>query len=154
MFFENLILNIELILSFLYLHKSKKYKMFLKIGFTIISTLILSCGTTEKQTTSTTETTTTGETNTTNEKMDAKKMMATGYLLGTIVYSDKEGDCPYTIQMPGDKMEFYYLDPINLDESYKKDGQKVWIKFAGLRRMNRCDKATPAEITDIKKEDN
>ncbi len=128
--------------------------MFLKIGLAFISALILSCGTTEKQTNTTAETTTTStttETNTDNEKMDAKKMMAAGYLLGTIVYSDKEGDCPYTIQMPGDKMEFYYLDPINLEESYKKDGQKVWIKFAGLRRMNRCDKATPAEITDIKK---
>lgn len=133
--------------------------MFLKIGFTIFSTLILSCGTTEKQTktTSTSETTTstetssTSETTTNSEIMDPQKMMAAGYLLGTIVYSDKEGDCPYTIQMPGDKMEFYYLDPINLEEKYKKDGQKVWIKFNGLRRMNRCDKATPAEITDIKK---
>ncbi len=130
--------------------------MFLKIGLAIISTLILSCGTTEKktQTTSTSETTTSSETTSTTsttETMDPKKMMAAGYLLGTIVYSDKEGDCPYTIQMPGDKMEFYYLDPINLEETYKKDGLKVWIKFAGLRRMNRCDKATPAEIIDIKK---
>ncbi len=128
--------------------------MFLKIGLAIFSTLILSCGTTEKQTTTTTETTTTTtttETNGNNEKMDAQKMMAAGYLLGTIVYSDKDGDCEYTIQMPGDKMEFYYLDPINLDEGFKIDGQKVWIKFNGLRRMNRCDKATPAEIVDIKK---
>ncbi|MDP2686355.1 MAG: hypothetical protein Q8O62_03980 [Aequorivita sp.] len=136
--------------------------MFLKIGFAIFSTLLLSCGTTEKRTqdASTPETTTTAETivttdtdetGTTTETMDPQKMKAAGYFLGTIVYSDKEGDCPYTIQMPGDKMEFYYLDPINLEEKYKKDGQKVWIKFNGLRRMNRCDKATPAEITDIKK---
>ncbi len=133
--------------------------MFLKIGFTIFSTLILSCGTTEKQSQSTstsaattaTETGSTSETTTTNEIMNPQKMMAAGYLMGTIVYSDKEGDCPYTIQMQGDKMESYYLDPINLEEKYKRDGQKVWIKFNGLRRMNRCEKATPAEITDIKK---
>ncbi|MEH6763590.1 MAG: hypothetical protein V7655_03735 [Aequorivita antarctica] len=126
--------------------------MFLKTGLAIFSTLILSCGTTEKQTqtTSTSETTTT-ETTTNTETVDSLKMLAAGYLLGTIVYSDKEGDCPYTIQMPGDKMEFYYLDPINLEEAYKIDGQKVWIKFNGLRRMNRCDKATPAELVDIKK---
>lgn len=126
--------------------------MFLKTGLAIFSTLILSCGTTEKQTqtTSTSETTTT-ETTTNMETVDSLKMLAAGYLLGTIVYSDKEGDCPYTIQMPGDKMEFYYLDPINLEEAYKIDGQKVWIKFNGLRRMNRCDKATPAELVDIKK---
>lgn len=131
--------------------------MFLKIALTVITLTLLSCGSAEKQTTSTPETSTTTETtiatetNTDNENMDTKKLMAAGYMLGTIVYSDKEGDCPYTIQMPGDKMEFYYLDPVNLEESYKKDGQKVWIKFAGLRRMNRCDKATPAEITAIKK---
>ena len=130
--------------------------MFLKTALSIVALTLLSCGSTEKQTTSTAETTTTEatietETNTDNEKMDAQKLMAAGYILGTIVYSDKEGDCPYTIQMPGDKMEFYYLDPVNLEEKFKKDGQKVWIKFNGLRRMNRCDKATPAEITSIKK---
>ncbi len=125
--------------------------MFLKIGLAIFSTLILSCGTTEKQTQTTSTTETTSETTSNTETIDPQKMMVAGYLLGTIIYSDKEGDCPYTIQMPGDKMEFYYLDPINLEETYKKDGQKVWIKFNGLRRMNRCDKATPAEITDIKK---
>lgn len=130
--------------------------MFLKTALTIIALTLLSCGSTEKQTRSTAETTTTEatietETNTDNEKMDAQKLRAAGYILGTIVYSDKEGDCPYTIQMPGDKMEFYYLDPVNLEEKFKKDGQKVWIKFNGLRRMNRCDKATPAEITSIKK---
>jgi len=121
--------------------------MFLKVGLAIFSTIILSCGTTEKQT----QTTSTEETTSSEETVDPQKMMGEGYLLGTIVYSDKEGDCPYTIQMPGDKMEFYYLDPINLEEEFKKDGQKVWIKFNGLRRMNRCDKATPAELADIKK---
>ncbi|MEM0517928.1 MULTISPECIES: hypothetical protein [Aequorivita] len=121
--------------------------MFLKIGIAIFSTLILSCGTTVKQT----ESTSTEETTSKEETVDPQKMIAAGYMLGTIIYSDKENDCPYTIQMPGDKMEFYYLDPINLDETYKVDGLKVWVKFNGLRRMNRCDKATPAEITDIKK---
>ncbi len=126
--------------------------MLLKTGLAIFSTLILSCGTTEKQTqTTSTSETTTSETTTNTETVDPQKMRGEGYLLGTIVYSDKEGDCPYTIQMPGDKMEFYYLDPINLDEEFKKDGQKVWIKFNGLRRMNRCDKATPAQLVDIKK---
>ncbi|MBK5212637.1 MAG: hypothetical protein JJE55_03115 [Flavobacteriaceae bacterium] len=127
--------------------------MFLKTTLLIFSAFILSCGTTKKQTetTSTSETTTIVETIENNEIMNPQKMIAAGYLLGTIVYSDKEGDCPYTIQMPGDKMEFYYLDPINLEEKYKKDGQKVWIKFGGLERMNRCDKATPAQVIDMKK---
>lgn len=126
--------------------------MFLKIGIAIFSTIIVSCGTTEKQTqTTSTSETTSSESTTNTETLDSIKMLAEGYTLGTIVYSDKEGDCPYTIQMPGDKMEFYYLDPINLEESFKVDGQKVWIKYNGLRRMNRCDKATPAEVVDMKK---
>ncbi len=133
--------------------------MFLKAVLALYTLTLLGCGSTEKQT----QTTSTSETNTTisettseeittnNETMDPKKLMAEGYILGTVIYSDKEDDCPYKIQMPGDKMEFYYLDPINLEEKFKKDGQKVWIKFNGLRRMNRCDNATPAEITAIKK---
>ncbi|MCZ4317584.1 hypothetical protein O4H26_01140 [Aequorivita viscosa] len=121
----------------------------LKMILVFFSAIILSCGSTEKQTQSatTSETTTTTET---SETVDPQKMIAEGYTLGTIIYSEKEGDCPYTIQMPGDKMEFFYLDPINLEEVYKKDGLKVWVKFTGLRRMNRCDRATPAEINDIK----
>ncbi len=130
--------------------------MFLKSVLLVFSAFILSCGSTDKQpqtstNSETTTTTTASESSTSSGNLDPQKLMAEGYMLGTIVFSDKEGDCPYTIQMPGDKMEFYYLDPVNLDEKYKVDGQKVWIKFNGLRTMNRCDKATPAEITDIKK---
>ncbi|WP_347373376.1 hypothetical protein [Aequorivita sp. Q41] len=125
--------------------------MLLKISLLAFSVVILSCGTTENQTITTAVSTTPSETTTNTGSVNPEKMAQAGYLLGTVVYSDKEGDCEYTIQMPGDKMEYYYLDPINLEENYKKDGQKVWLKFAGLRRMNRCDKATPAEILDIKK---
>lgn len=135
--------------------------MFLKTALSIIAFSLLSCGAAENQTqtSSNSETTSTASetaaettsTTTDTDTLNPQQLMADGYLLGIIVYSDKDGDCPYTIQMPGDKMEFYYLDPVNLDEKYKKDGQKVWIKFNGLRRMNRCDKATPAEITAIRK---
>jgi|SRR5690606_16500491 len=135
--------------------------MLLKIASTFVLLTLLSCGSTEKktQTTSNLETNTISEINssettsteTDTEIMNLQKLKAEGYILGTIVYSDKEGDCPYTIQMRGDKMESYYLDPVNLEEKYKKDGQKVWFKFNGLRRMNRCNNASPVEITAIKK---
>lgn len=135
----------------------KTNEMILKTAFAIFSTLILSCGTAEKQTQTnttsqtTSETTSTTVTTTNNEIMNSQKMMADGFKLGTIEYSDKEDDCPYTIKMVDDNKESYYLDPTNLEENYKKDGQKVWIKFNGLRRMNRCDKANPVELVDIKK---
>ncbi len=121
--------------------------MFLKTTLTIFSALVISCGTTEKQT----QVASTEEIIKIEETIDPLIMKAEGYLLGTIIYSDKESDCPYTIQMPGNKMEFYYLDPMNLEENFKVDGQKVWVKFNGLRRMNRCDNAVPAEIVDMKK---
>lgn len=83
--------------------------------------------------------------------MDEQKLMADGFLKGIIVHSEMEGDCPYTIKLESDPEEYYYLDPINLEERFKKDGEQVWIKFHGLRRMNRCNKANPVEILEIKK---
>lgn len=109
---------------------------------------MFACGSTTK-TSESAEVTTTETPN----KMTPQEMIQAGYLEGTIMFSDVEGDCPYTIRMKGDKMEFYYLDPINLEESFKKDGKNVWIKFTGLRQMNRCPRATPIEINDIKKRD-
>ena len=41
------------------------------------------------------------------------------------------------------------LDPINLEESMKKDGLKVWVTYQGLRMMNRCEKANPVSIVEI-----
>ena len=45
----------------------------------------------------------------------------------------------------------YYLDPMNLTDEYKKHGEKVWVKYSGLRRMNRCIKANPVSINEIEK---
>jgi uncharacterized protein YceK len=78
------------------------------------------------------------------------KMMENGFKMGTIVASKVEGDCPYTIQLVDDNYS-YYLDPINLDASFKKHGEKIWLKFAGLKMMNRCEKANPISIIEIQK---
>ena len=45
----------------------------------------------------------------------------------------------------------YHLDPINITEEFKKDGEKIWIKFGGLKMMNRCEKANPISIIEIQK---
>ena len=84
-----------------------------------------------------------------NSEMSAK-MIEDGFKMGTIVASKAEGDCPFTIQMEGEDKP-YFLDPINLDESFKKNGQKVWFTFNGLRMMNRCEKANPVSIVEMKK---
>ncbi len=78
-----------------------------------------------------------------------KSMMEAGFLKGTVIYSEKEGDCPYTIDLESEDYN-YLLDPINLEEKYKKDGASVWVKFGGLRMANRCVKANPVSITEIR----
>ena len=80
-------------------------------------------------------------------QIDETAMKEKGFTSGVIVYSDKEGDCAYTIS--ADNGATY--DPINLEDEYKSDGMKVWFTFRGLRMMNRCAKANPIDIEEIKK---
>jgi hypothetical protein len=78
------------------------------------------------------------------------KMTSNGFKMGTIVTSEEEGDCAITIQLE-DKDYQYFLDPINLEEGFKTNGEKVWVKFNGLRMANRCIKANPVSIVEIQK---
>ncbi len=115
----------------------------LKLSFiTAFAFFISCCGTKERSVQSNT-----------NEEITVmaheKKMIEDGFMKGTIVYSEKENDCPYTIRVEAD--EPYFLDPINLDRAYKSDGAKVWFTFTPLRRMNRCEKANPVNITEMEK---
>ncbi len=77
-----------------------------------------------------------------------KEMTEAGFKKANVLYSAKEGDCPYTLKIDG---ESYLFDPINLEETYKKPNLEVWVKYRSLRIPNRCDKASPVEITEIKK---
>ncbi len=114
---------------------------FLKISLLLFSVLLFSCNSTNKTATNNTETET---------QMDAKKMMEEGFIKGVIVTSNKEGDCPITIQVET-KEGTTLFDPINITEEYKKEGEKIWFKFGGLRMMNRCIKANPISIIEIQK---
>jgi hypothetical protein len=77
------------------------------------------------------------------------KMINEGYTEGTIIFSDEPDDCAYTIQLEGNDNVMY--DPMNLDVTFQKHDEKIWFTFSPLRRMNRCIKANPIYITDIKK---
>jgi len=79
--------------------------------------------------------------------MSDAKMIEAGFKQGTIEASTVEGDCPFVIKMDGEQS--YFLDPINLEETYKKDGMKLWFTFRPLRMANRCKKANPVEIEDM-----
>lgn len=89
------------------------------------------------------------ETATTETVNKDDKMIKEGYIKGTIVFSDKPDDCPYTIQLEGNDNLMY--DPINLDVKFQKHDDKIWFTFNQLRRMNRCLKANPISLIDIKK---
>ena len=91
----------------------------------------------------------TKDTSTTNEmaKMDVQQeMMEQGFTKGTIVYSDIEGDCEYTIKLEDGRM----FESTDLKEEFKKADMEVWFKFQPLRRMNKCKKANPVGISEMK----
>ena len=109
-------------------------------AFFILATIV-SCSSTKTKDGSNENTTTEAATK------DAK-MLSEGYTKGTIVFSEKADDCAYTIQLEGKDNLMY--DPINLDVKFQKHGAKIWFTFDPLRRMNRCIKANPIHIADIK----
>ncbi|MBX2829103.1 MAG: hypothetical protein KTR22_13135 [Flavobacteriaceae bacterium] len=77
------------------------------------------------------------------------EMQADGYQKGVVLAGDgKEGSCAFVIDIKGGFAE-QIVDPTNLDDSYKTNDQKIWLKFRGLRMMNRCPEARPVEITEI-----
>ena len=112
----------------------------------LIATLLLALFLTNCSSTKTT----TAITETKNTMEGEKKMIENGFLAGEIVASTKENDCPFAIEVGGAD-GVYYLDGINLEEEYKKGGEKIWFKFTPLRMMNRCDKANPITITEIQR---
>ena len=115
---------------------------YLKTSLVLFAFMILSSCTSKK--------TTTDAMTDTERTASNTKMMENGFKMGTIIASKLEGDCPYTIQLVDDNYS-YYLDPINLDEGFKKHGEKIWVKFGGLKMANRCEKANPISIIDIQK---
>jgi len=105
---------------------------------------IMSCCATKKDSNKTTQ-----DTSKTAIKMNNTKMIEAGFLNATIVASNEVGDCPFTIRVEDNNNALF--DPINLDESFMKDGEKIWVKYSPLRMMNRCVKANPVKIVEIEK---
>lgn len=114
----------------------------LKITFGFLFLVAVSCNSTKN----TTEEVSSTETE--KIKMN-EKLTAEGFQEAIIIASEAENDCPYTLMIDNNKDMLY--DPINLEEEYKINGKKVWVKYRPLRRQNRCAKASPVEITTIQK---
>ena len=86
-------------------------------------------------------------------QIDMNKMKADGFTSGKIIASSEESACPFTIDLD-DENYSYLLDPINLEDAFKKDGLMIWVKFSALRMQNRCDNANPVNISEIKIKEN
>jgi hypothetical protein len=84
----------------------------------------------------------------TSQTMDRPegKMIEDGFKKATIVHSSLHGDCEYTFAVEGETNLF---DPINLEDKFQKSQNKIWVKYRPLRMPNRCEKASPVEVTEI-----
>jgi len=111
------------------------------------SLFFFSCCSTKKEVSERAKT----ELNNQQKNANVDKMIKQGFKSGTIIAS-KESECPFVINID-DSNSTRFLDPINLENSYKIDQQKIWLKFRALRMKNRCSKANPIEIEEIKKRD-
>jgi hypothetical protein len=116
----------------------------IKITLTLISLFVMSCGSTVKNSEKTSDTSSESESKTNSEEMIAK-----GYKKGTVVFSDIEGDCTYTIQV--EDSDSILLDPINMNERFKLNQEKIWFTYTPLKMMNRCEKANPVSLIDTQK---
>jgi len=77
--------------------------------------------------------------------VEDKQFDPTGYTAGTIIYSEEENACDYTISIQNN----FYYDPVNLKDEFKINGLSVYFKYSLLRMANRCDKANPISIVEI-----
>jgi hypothetical protein len=67
---------------------------------------------------------------------------------GIIIHSTAEDDCEYVIALEDDRSVMF--DPVNLLGNFKKNGTRVWFTFRSLKMPNRCKKANPISITEIR----
>lgn len=67
---------------------------------------------------------------------------------GIIIHSTAEGDCEYVIALEDERNVMF--DPVNLLGNFKKNGTRVWFTFRSLKMPNRCDKANPISLTEIR----
>jgi hypothetical protein len=74
---------------------------------------------------------------------------AQGYVKATVIKYEVES-CGYLLQLASEEK----LAPQQLDDSFKKDGLAVWVKYAPLKKqpMSTCMAGKAVTIMDIKKQ--
>tara|TARA_R110000850_G_scaffold271031_2_gene404632 strand:+ start:18432 stop:18770 length:339 start_codon:yes stop_codon:yes gene_type:complete len=83
-----------------------------------------------------------------NKISSDQELIDEGFKKAVILHSDKEEDCPYVLSIDNESLLF---DPVNLESNYKSANIEVWVKYRPLRMPNRCEKANPVEIIEIRK---
>lgn len=116
------------------------------LAMVLFMCIVTSCGSSEKKITTADGTVVTEAKNEQITDMDYAEQ---GFLRGVVYAGKEEGSCSFVVEILGGIVA-QKVDPVDMPESFKKDQQKVWIKFGGLRQKNRCPEAQPVTIKDIK----
>lgn len=91
---------------------------------------------------------TSAEESLTDKSMTVEKkaqLLKEGYTYGTIVHSLEEGDCEWTIKLEDGR----HFESLTMNEDFKKENMEVYFKYIPQRRMSKCTKASPIEITEM-----
>lgn len=82
-------------------------------------------------------------------EMVKEKMISEGFTMGTITAHKDGSGCPFTIKVDDSNIP-YLLDPVNIEDGFKKDGLMVWVKYIPMRMKNRCEGANPVTVSEMK----
>ena len=73
-----------------------------------------------------------------------------GYQKAIITNSKNNSGCALIIKLENSKE---LLDPLEINPDNYPNELKIWFKFSASRMMNRCERARPVKVIDIKKRD-
>lgn len=82
------------------------------------------------------------------EQKREEEIMKAGYSKGTMVDNSKLDGCGFMIQL--EDQDQTLLWPTKLEDRFKKEGTKVWVKYTPSKMMSTCMKGIPAIIEEIK----
>lgn len=80
-----------------------------------------------------------------DSKNKFEKFKKAGYSVGTVLDKTGVGGCSFVIQT----QDSTFLEPIGLDESFKKSNLQIAFKFRPSRAMSTCMMGKPAVIADV-----
>ena len=79
-----------------------------------------------------------------------ESLIKKGFKKAIIIKNKSKSSCALLVSLLDSKE---LLDPVGIDQNNFKNEEKIWFKFSSLRMKNRCEKARPVSVIEIKKRD-